>query len=743
MTKSKTTQVLTRPDTGGFRAANSLSRVVYMIEQGDEPKHIYSAIVETAANSSFVCSAALYFSTETNHDEYKLITSSGNHEWPVDMPLEPASDKDHEFKPMPQGRRETVKGDKYLVHIMCSGVVMGYLAVLVENDLPTKTKDKLSNLSYHAGMVFERQKLSGTLQHFLDRLQILNEINQLIASNVGLQRIVKSLARESAFRFAADVAVTFLLNEENNTLEAKGAYGCAPHIIPPSINIQSGILSQVMRIGGHLSIPDLAKHPSHNLEFLESLGIKSVDACCLEVRGRPLGALLVGYKRNEVLVTNDLVRFEEFSQGAAVAIANAINQESITAYSERLEEIVESRTADLAIQTSRAEEANQAKSQFLANMSHELRTPLTAIVGYSSVLSDGIFGPMNDKQIDGLNAVIRSSEHLKKLIDDVLNLARIESGKEEAEPTAVSVKELLEQSHKLMAQTAMSKGVSLEPLRLNSEVAECSLLADARHIHQIMINMMSNGVKYTPRGGKVWLDAAIQGDKVRISVSDTGVGISEAKMKKLFQRFERGEDTYSKSQEGTGIGLNLTRRLVELNGGRIGVESEIGKGSSFWIAMPLTSQKETSIVTEELDTSSTRLDGLSTVIVDDNVDTCQVLKLVLNAAGAEVRTAHSVKEGWELIGERVPDIVLTDLAIPGESGLVLIEQMKEQAETLARIPIIVLSACAFEADKNAALQAGASLFMAKPFGPNEVVKKVRELTLNMAMQSAQMPSKRR
>jgi signal transduction histidine kinase len=384
---------------------------------------------------------------------------------------------------------------------------------------------------------------------------------------------LKSLARESAFRFAADVALTLLLNEDKTLLEVKGGYGCAPHLIPKNLELSTGILGQIMRVGGHLSVPQLQNYPDHRLPFIQELGIKSVDVCCLEVRGEPLGVILIGYRRETFISHNDLTRFEEFCQGAAVAIANARTQERITSYTERLEELVESRTADLAIQTSRAEEANHAKSQFLANMSHELRTPLTAIVGYSSVLADGVFGPMTDRQRDALNAITRSSEHLKNLIDDVLNLARIESGKEEAEPTKVPVKDVLTQAHKLMMQTALGKGVSLQPLKLSAETTKLDMFVDAKHIHQIIINLMSNAVKYTPRGGKVNVASELVGDKIRISVSDTGVGIPPAKMEKLFQRFERGEDTYSKSQEGTGIGLNLTRRLIELNGGRIEVES--------------------------------------------------------------------------------------------------------------------------------------------------------------------------
>jgi signal transduction histidine kinase/CheY-like chemotaxis protein len=706
--------------------------VVRLIENGEEPRRVYSAIVEWAAQTPGVTAAAIYLPAERSNDNQELIASFG--------PFTPQTEREERGRSSIQAaathtHRSSAGAHNYF-DIICLGAPIGALVVIAKEGLSPAACDRLSSLAHHTAVVFERQKLSNTLQHFLDRLQVLNELNQLIASNVGLQRILKTIARESAFRFAADLALTMMLDEDKYHLEVKGGYGCAPNLIPKQLNLQTGILSQVMRVGGHLSVHQLPQYNDHGLKFIEDLGIKSVDVCCLEVRGDPLGAILIGYRRETFISQNDLTRFEEFCQGAAVAIANARTQERIQSYTERLEELVESRTADLAIQTARAEEANHAKSQFLANMSHELRTPLTSIVGYSSVLVDGVFGTLNEKQTDALNAISRSSEHLKNLIDDVLNLARIESGKEVAEPTRVGVKDLLHQAHKLMMQTALGKGVQLQALQVPEDVLKNFLFVDAKHIHQIIINLMSNAVKYTPKGGKVWVDASIVSDKVRIEVHDTGVGIPPHKMAKLFERFERGEDTYSKSQEGTGIGLNLTRKLIELNGGRIEVDSVDGKGSTFSILMPLAAQETKVTAPIEQQETRVRLDGLSTVVVDDNKDTCEVLKQILLASGATVRTANSVREGLGLIAEQAPDIILTDLAIPGESGLALIQQVKAGHGAVAQIPIIVLSACAFQSDRDEALSAGASAFIPKPFRPYEVIKSVRQLALNGALRAS-------
>jgi signal transduction histidine kinase/CheY-like chemotaxis protein len=532
------------------------------------------------------------------------------------------------------------------------------------------------------------------------------------------------------------MALMLTLKIDGTALEVLrgGAYGCAPNAIPAEFSLTGSILGQVLHLGDHISIQNLQRYPNHGLPFLESIGVIAIDAHCLEVRGESLGVLLAGYRRERCLGRSALVAFREFCQASAVAIANARSQDRINSYAERLQELVELRTKELEHQTSLAEEANRSKSQFLANMSHELRTPLTAIIGYSSVLKEGIFGPLNERQVDALGAVIKSSEHLKNLIDDVLNLARVESGKEDPEPRAIPLEDLLLQSYKLMVQASLNKGLTLEKPELSNELKNLKLFADPKHTQQILINLMSNAIKYTPRGGRVWVSIEPVVDKIKLSVHDTGVGIPPHKQATLFQRFERGDDTYSKTQEGTGIGLNLTKRLTELNGGRIGADSVQGQGSTFWIMLPRAEQSTLEHLVSEASESSPAIElaGLTTVVIDDNTDACDVLELILTKAGATVRIAHSVQEGLQLLKESPPDIILTDLAMPRESGLVLIERVRKGDCEIKDLPIIVLSACAFTADREAAFAAGASTFLPKPFQPRDILKSVRDLTFARA-----------
>lgn len=733
----RVTQVLSRQGIQSEKQALSLATIPHLIESGEDARKLYEVICETAAQICSSSAAALFLPSENADGHEDLICSVG--EFPEAQFALVLSEhyrgRNQSFSVEPQS--PVVRyGDFTLLDIVCMGTAVGTFVLFEAKEMDEEMEGQFLQLAHHCSTTFEKQRLSSTVQHLHDRLQVLNELNQLIASNIGLPRIVKSLARESAFRFSADIALTFLTDEDNSRLELGGAYGCAPTVLPQQVSFTEGILGQVMRVGGYLSVSNLERHKDHQLDYLVNLGIKAVDACCLEVRGDVLGAILIGFRRNNRFTQPELTRFEEFAQGAAVAVANSRSQQRIHAYTERLEELVEQRTADLAFQTARAEEANQAKSRFLANMSHELRTPLTAIVGYSSVMVDGVFGEMNEKQTEGLSAIVRSSDHLKNLIDDVLNLARIESGKEEAEPERLNVIELLQQAYKLMIQTADGKGVALDAFNFDPKLKGLQLMCDRKHFHQIIINLMSNAVKYTPEGGKVWIDVEPASDMVRIDISDTGVGISPTQQKKLFERFERGDNSYSKQQVGTGIGLNLTKRLIELNGGRVQVQSEPGKGSTFSLYLPLASDEAEHIATKQEDINDSklaRLNGLAILIVEDNPDTINVLQAVLTLAGAEVKTARSVDAAKTILASYSPDILLTDLAMPGEPGLELIKYVRKKSSPFLGMPVMVLSACAFEADRQAAFEAGASLFIPKPFRPSEVVEAVRELTLRQAM----------
>jgi two-component system, NtrC family, sensor kinase len=284
-------------------------------------------------------------------------------------------------------------------------------------------------------------------------------------------------------------------------------------------------------------------------------------------------------------------RIEIPSQDELGALAEEFNrmasrlQESYSS----LEQKVEERTRELATALKELDEkgreleaASRHKSQFLANMSHELRTPLNAIIGFSQVLAEKLFGEVNEKQEEYLDDILTSANHLLALINDVLDLSKVEAGQVELEVASFSLREALELGVVTVRERAINDGVQLT-LATNGGVD--LVVGDERRIRQVIFNLLSNAVKFTPAGGAVDVQAAEVDGEVQISVTDSGPGIAAADQERIFEEFQQ-TDAGVEQREGTGLGLALSKRLVELHGGRIWVDSEPGKGSTFVFTLP-------------------------------------------------------------------------------------------------------------------------------------------------------------
>jgi signal transduction histidine kinase len=236
------------------------------------------------------------------------------------------------------------------------------------------------------------------------------------------------------------------------------------------------------------------------------------------------------------------------------------------------------------------EVANRHKSEFLANMSHELRTPLNAVIGFSEVLLEQMFGEINDKQAEYLQDILASGRHLLSLINDILDLSKIEAGRMELDLSAFDLPSALDNALTLVRERATRHSIRIE-LAVDERLGE--MVGDERKIKQILLNLLSNAVKFTPEGGEVGLRATLADGSVEISVSDSGIGIAPEDQEAIFEEFRQVGSDYARKREGTGLGLALARRFVELHGGRIWVKSELGRGSVFTFALPVRPRPST------------------------------------------------------------------------------------------------------------------------------------------------------
>ena len=290
--------------------------------------------------------------------------------------------------------------------------------------------------------------------------------------------------------------------------------------------------------------------------------------------GREPGRVLTQRTRKDgTLVDVDIVSAPVFVTGEQVGY--------FAIYSDVSE--LQARTRELAEKSAELEVASKHKSEFLANMSHELRTPLNAIVGFSQVLKEKLFGEVNEKQDEYLDDILSSSNHLLELINDILDLSKVEAGQVELERRLFSLREALERGVVMVRERALRNGVELS-LDLDAQVDLVE--GDERRIQQVVFNLLSNAVKFTPSGGRVDVSTATENGEVRVAVRDTGPGISPDDQARIFEEFQQARDTNGERPEGTGLGLALSRSLVELHGGRIWVESEPGKGSTFTFTLP-------------------------------------------------------------------------------------------------------------------------------------------------------------
>jgi PAS domain S-box-containing protein len=367
-----------------------------------------------------------------------------------------------------------------------------------------------------------------------------------------------------------------------------------------------------------------------------------------------------------------------------------------------------------------AEIANRAKSTFLANMSHELRTPLNGILGYTQILSRD--KTLSEKQLEGINIIQRSGDYLLTLINDILDLSKIEAGKIEIYPVDFHFGDFIQGIVELFEMRAKQKGIAFNYKPLSH--LPVGIHSDEKRLRQILINLIGNAIKFTDKGG-VSLKVGYHEHKIRFQVEDTGVGIPVSELEKIFLPFQQVGDQNSRAQ-GTGLGLSITKKLVEMMGGELLVESTVGKGSLFWFALTLPDASHLIKKEHQQTPVIIGFEGTSCkiLVVDDSWENRSVLNNLLTPLGFEIIEAANGLEGLNKVTEIKPDLIITDLVMSAMDGFEMTRRVKK-IPAFSEIPVIAASASVFEMDQQQSIEAGCNDFIAKPIRADVLLEKLQ------------------
>jgi len=371
---------------------------------------------------------------------------------------------------------------------------------------------------------------------------------------------------------------------------------------------------------------------------------------------------------------------------------------------------------ELKLAKETAEIANQAKSTFLANMSHELRTPLNGILGYTQILKRE--KTLTPKQQDGIEIIHRSGEYLLTLINDILDLAKIEAGRIELYSTDFDFNEFTRVITELFAMRAQQKGIAFiyEPI----SYLPLGVHADEKRLRQVLINLLGNAVKFTEKG-KVTLKIGYHEEKIRFQIEDTGTGIATEDIEKIFQPFQQVGDVQHKA-EGTGLGLSITKKLVEIMGGELHVESQLGQGSIFWTALDLPDVSHLIKTQKVKEPAIIGFEGepLTILVIDDTWENRSVMRNLLEPIGFKIIEAENGQDGLNKVKEIQPPLILTDIVMPVMDGFEFVRQLRK-LQKFQEIPVIAASASVFEYHQEQSRIAGCDDFIPKPFRAEDLL----------------------
>jgi signal transduction histidine kinase len=403
-------------------------------------------------------------------------------------------------------------------------------------------------------------------------LKALGEVGQAVSSTLDLETVLTRIVSHAVQLSGTDGGAIYEYDEQAEEFLLRATDHMEEELIsalrasPPRLG--DGVVGRAALGREPIQVPDISEehgYPPRMREMLERFGFRASLAVPLLREDRIIGGLVVRRKSIGDFRPEVIELLKTFATQSVLAIQNA-----------RLFREIEEKSKQI-------EAANRHKSEFLANMSHELRTPLNAIIGFSEVLGERMFGELNEKQAEYTDDILSSGRHLLSLINEILDLSKVEAGRMELEVATFDLPLAIDNARTFVRERATKHGINLD-VTVDERLGD--FVGDERKIKQVLLNLLSNAVKFTPEGGRIGIKARQADGSVEISVSDTGIGIAPEDQPKIFEEFRQVGSDYAHKVEGTGLGLTLAKKFVELHGGKIWVESEVGKGSTFSFTLP-------------------------------------------------------------------------------------------------------------------------------------------------------------
>ncbi|OLP17332.1 hypothetical protein BST81_16130 [Leptolyngbya sp. 'hensonii'] len=591
--------------------------------------------------------------------------------------------------------------------------------------------------------VTERKRAETALQNLIEGTASVTGANFFSA-------LVKHIA------MALNVAYVLVSERIGDRLQTLAFWGEGELQDNTSYGIPQTPCERVLEAGCYACLHAIQTIFPDNQDLVEMQAESYLGIALRDANGKALGNLCIldTCPLTDLDRTEAILRVFAARAGAELERQRAIN--ALHQMNRELEDIVQQRTAELRqsneqLATTNLElaRATRLKDEFLANMSHELRTPLNAILGLSESLQEQIFGPVNERQQKAISMVEQSGQHLLSLINDILDLSKIGSGKLELYPTSVSVEHLCESSLVFVRQQALQKDIQLVS-QIPTDLQD--IVVDELRMRQALINLLTNAVKFTPEGGQVTFKVSqasgSEPGPVKLvnprspglvfTVEDTGIGIASENLDRLFKPFVQIDSSLNRQYTGTGLGLALVKQITELHGGWVGVESRLGQGSQFTITLPsqVLGVRSSSLgqpiyeAPESLSFSSNELQAAAMppliLLAEDNEANIDMFTTYLMAQGYRLLLAKDGQQAIALSAAQKPDVILMDVQLPGTDGLEATRQIRSNGQ-LNHIPIIALTALAMPGDQERCMAAGVDAYLAKPVKMKQLVAVIQQL----------------